>query len=201
MAGGSGLYVRAVCEGLDPVPPADIELREELRQLFEAHGIVPLQQRLKELDPLRYERIDTSNTQRLMRAIEIAQSAPMPAGERAPRNFGIIRIGIGHPREVLYGRINKRVDDMMEAGLLGEVRSLYPYRHLNALKTVGYKELFAYLEDKSGLQEAVDLVKQHTRNFAKRQLTWFRNDSEIRWLEGMDAKSAVLIATEGMRAG
>lgn len=186
MVGGSGLYIDAVCKGFDILPEADEAIREKIDTLLENEGIEALQNLLKELDPVYYEQVDLNNPQRLSRALEVCLNSGKPysalrEGKVKQRNFNIIKIALNIPRELLYGRINNRVDQMMKQGLLEEVKSLEHYKHLNALQTVGYKELFDYLGGKTGLQQAVDLIKQNTRRFAKRQLTWFRRDEEMKW--------------------
>ena len=188
LVGGSGLYIDAVCNGLDELPEASAEIRQQLKLQYEEKGIVALQEQLKELDLNYYNQVDLNNPQRLMRALEVCLStgktySEQRAGKTKKRNFKTIKIGLNSSREALYERINKRVDEMMQEGLLDEVKSLLPYQNKNALQTVGYKELFDYLENKTTLEQAVELIKQHTRNFAKRQLTWFKRDEQIQWFE------------------
>lgn len=182
--GGSGLYVKALIDGLDQLPPADETLREELHVLYNTKGIEALQQKLKQLDTEAFARAETQNPQRLMRAIEIAaamQNGFSASSAKQPRNFQTIKVVLNLPRELLYDRINKRVDLMMEQGLPDEVKSVFADKDNYALQTVGYKELFEHLEGKHSLEKAVDLIKQHTRNFAKRQLTWFRKEAPDHW--------------------
>jgi tRNA dimethylallyltransferase len=188
LVGGSGLYIDAVCRGFDNLPEADSEIRNKIKLIHDQEGIERLQKLLKELDIDYYNKVDLQNPQRLSRALEVCLATGKPystlrEGKTKKRNFNIIKIGLTTSREVLYERINKRVDTMMEAGLLDEVKSLQAYKQLNALQTVGYKELFDHLENKTDLTTAVDLIKQNTRKFAKRQLTWFRRDAEIKWFE------------------
>ncbi len=188
LVGGSGLYIDAICNGLDELPEASEEIRQQLKLLYEEKGIMALQEQLKELDLNYYNQVDLNNPQRLMRALEVCLStgktySEQRAGKTKARNFTTIKIGLNTSREELYNRINKRVDEMMQQGLLDEVKSLLPYQNKNALQTVGYKELFDYLENKTSLEQAVALIKQHTRNFAKRQLTWFKRDEQIQWFE------------------
>jgi tRNA dimethylallyltransferase len=196
MVGGSGLYIKAVCEGLHEMPKADEALRNELQHFFDTQGIEPLQERLRSLDIEKYNSIDIQNTQRVMRAIEIAEQAKhgfqsLVTPQKTERPFTILTLGLNLPRELLYDRINKRVDHMLAAGLVEEVKSLQPYKHLNALQTVGYKELFEYAEGIHSFERAIDLIKQHTRNFAKRQLTWFRRDTNIHWIEPDQKEEAI----------
>lgn len=182
--GGSGLYVKALIDGLDQLPPADEPLRKELNLLYSSHGIEPLQQRLLELDAAAYAQTEIQNPQRIMRAIEIAtaiQNGFSVSSRKQARNFRTIKIVLDLPREILYDRINKRVDLMVAEGLLEEVKSVWAEKDNYALQTVGYKELFDYLEGKHTFEKAIELIKQHTRNFAKRQLTWFRKEAPGHW--------------------
>lgn len=195
--GGSGLYVRALCEGMDDLPQADESLRAELNRRLTDEGIESLAAQLRELDPVYYETVDRSNPARVVRALEVCLQTGRPyseqrTGERRPRPFGIVKIGIDLPREVLYDRIDRRVDQMLTDGLEAEARALYPYRALNALQTVGYREFFDYFDGRIGYDEAVELIKRNSRRYAKRQLTWFRRDSEIRWFAPDD--DAAIIA-------
>lgn len=188
LVGGSGLYIDAVCKGFDELPEADDEIRNKINLLLKTDGIEGLQKLLKELDINYYNKVDLQNPQRLSRALEVCLTTGKPyselrKGKIKKRNFNIIKVGINTSREVLYDRINKRVDEMMKDGLLNEVKSLQAFKHLNALQTVGYKELFDHLENNSDLNSAIQLIKQNTRRFAKRQLTWFHRDEGIRWFE------------------
>lgn len=188
MAGGSGLYLKAVCEGFDEIPSVAPEIREALNKEFFESGIHLLQEKLKLADPVYYAVVDLSNPQRIIRALEVFEGTGKPfssyrTAKTIKRPFQIIKIGLNLPREVLYQRINSRVDIMVEQGLVREVENLLPYKHLNALNTVGYSEIFDYLNGKTNLSTAIELIKQNTRHFAKRQLTWFRKDKEIHWFE------------------
>lgn len=188
MAGGSGLYIKAVCDGFDKLPAANAGIRNRLNSELNEHGLSALQQRLKVADPAYYKMVDLNNPQRVIRALEVFESTGKPFSsyhtfEKIVRPFKIVKIGLKWPRDILYNRINKRVDTMMQDGLADEVRSLLPYKHLNALNTVAYTELFDYFEGKMDLSTAVSLIKQNTRRFAKRQLTWFGKDKEIKWLD------------------
>ncbi|MFB9845329.1 tRNA (adenosine(37)-N6)-dimethylallyltransferase MiaA [Mucilaginibacter ginsenosidivorans] len=192
MVGGSGLYIRAICEGFDELPSASAELRTKLNKDFEDRGIAYLQERLKQADPVYFERVDINNPQRIIRALEVFESTGVPFSAYHKsvvdeRPFKSIKIGIDFPRELLYQRINQRVDDMVKQGLIEEAKALLPYRHLNALNTVGYSELFNYFDGKTDLESAISLIKQNTRRFAKRQLTWFRKDQDIKWLQAGSA--------------
>ena len=188
MAGGSGLYIDALCNGLDDFPPADIQLREELNGRLKAEGIESLRRELKMLDPESYSSIDIANAQRVIRALEVTLSTgrrfssykTKPAKKRM---FDIEKTGLTRPREELYERIDRRVDGMMDSGLEEEARSLLPYRDLPALNTVGYKEMFGYFDGEYDRDEAVRLIKRNTRHYAKKQMTWWRRDPEIEWIE------------------
>lgn len=200
--GGSGLYVRALCEGMDDLPQADEPLRRELERRLAEEGLRALAEELRELDPEYCRTADLNNPARVMRALEVCLQTHMPysrqrTGERRPRPFEIEKIGIDLPRDVLYDRINRRVDRMLADGLEAEARALYPYRELNALKTVGYREFFDYFDGRIGYDEAVELIKRNSRRYAKRQLTWFRRDSEIRWFAPDD--DAAIIAYVGSK--
>ncbi|SMO74396.1 tRNA (adenosine(37)-N6)-dimethylallyltransferase MiaA [Solitalea koreensis] len=188
LVGGSGLYINAVCEGFDNLPKGDETIRTQLNKEFEENGIEPLQLRLKELDPEYYTSIDLSNSQRVIRALEVCLISGQPFSSfksniKKERPFNIIKIGINLDREELYNRINHRVDLMMEAGLLEEVKKVIVHKDTYALQTVGYTELFDYLEGKQSLERAIELIKQNTRRFAKRQLTWFNRDKNTVWFK------------------
>ncbi|MBB5636204.1 tRNA dimethylallyltransferase [Pedobacter cryoconitis] len=186
MVGGSGLYLDAVTKGLDELPDTDMEIRNQLNALFEAEGLEPIKRQLEAADPEYYAKVDQANTQRLIRGLEFFLStgkkvSSFLTNSKKQRPFDIIKIGLNMERPLLYGRINHRVDLMLQEGLLEEVKSLQDYRALNALKTVGYAELFDYMDGTITYEEAVEKIKQNTRRFAKRQLTWFRRDEQIHW--------------------
>ncbi len=188
MVGGSGLYVDAVTKGLDYFPKVDTSIREHLNKKLEDEGLKTLQLQLKELDIDSYNTIAIDNPHRLIRALEISIGTKKPYSsflnkEKNKRNFKTITIGLKADREIIYNRINQRVDLMMKDGLLNEVKSLTSKQHLNALKTVGYKELFNYLNDEWTLEFAISEIKKNTRRFAKRQLTWFKKDKTILWFD------------------
>ena len=188
MVGGSGLYVDAVLNGLDEFPEVDASVREKLVELLDEKGLEALQEMLQKLDPVSYERIDIQNRQRMVRALEICIGTGKPfssfwMNRRKERSFRSIKIGLRADRQLVYRRINERVDLMMEQGLLEEARRLYPHRDLNALQTVGYRELFAHFDGDLSLEEAVSEIKKNTRRFAKRQGTWFRKDEDITWFD------------------
>ena len=187
MVGGSGLYVDAVVSGLNEFPEVDPEIREKLNQQLEEEGLEPLQNELKQRDPKYYKSVDLDNPHRLIRALEVCIASNKPYSSflnlpKPKRSFKTLYVGIDAPREVIYDRINTRVDLMMDAGLLNEVKKLYPHKKLNALQTVGYKELFEYIEAQSTLEFAVSEIKKNTRRFAKRQLTWLRKNNGILWI-------------------
>ena len=188
MAGGSGFYIDAVCNGLDDFPPADPQLRETLTARLRSEGIESLRFELRRLDPVSFESIDIANGQRVVRALEVCLMTGRPfssfkTNPSKKRSFEIEKIGLTRPREVLYGRINSRVLQMMEDGLEEEARLLYPHRALPALQTVGYRELFDHFDGKTSLEKAVELIQRNTRHYAKRQLTWWGRDSTISWKE------------------
>ena len=184
--GGSGLYIKALCEGMDDLPDAEPALREELLHRLENEGLEPLVEQLRELDEAYYNEVDKCNPQRVLRAVEVCLTTGQPysslrKGGTKQRDFEIVKIGIDYPREELYDRINRRVDILMEAGLEAEVRAMLPHRHLNALQTVGFSELFDYFDGTITKEEAVELIKRNSRRYAKRQMTWFRRDKDIVW--------------------
>ena len=188
MVGGSGLFYKAVCEGFDEIPDIDVRYRDELIQELDTGGIEKLQEELKERDFELYQQMDIQNTQRLIRALEVCRATGKPfssfrKGVKKKRPFKIIKIGLDMEREVLYKRIDDRMDVMLNLGLLDEVKSLQEYKDKNALQTVGYKEIFDFLEDKYDWGECVRLLKRNSRRYAKRQLTWFRKDNEIEWYQ------------------
>jgi len=188
MVGGSGLYVKAVIEGLDDFPKIDPSIRLELKHVLETEGIIPLQDQLKKLDVTTYNTIDIENPQRVIRALEICIGTNLPYSSytgklKKKRKFNSIVIGLNGEREKIYERINRRVDLMVEKGLLDEAKKLYPNKELNALQTVGYKELFSFFEEKVTKDEAIQEIKKNTRRFAKRQLTWFNKDASIYWFD------------------
>ncbi len=187
MTGGSGLYIDALCNGLDDFPPADQKLRRELSALAETpQGLAELALRLKEMDPASYDAIDLSNRQRVVRAVEVTlqtgrKFSDWRSNSKKERPFAIKKIGLNRERDVLYDRINRRVDIMMQDGLLEEVRSLLPYREMPALRTVGYKEIFDYMDGTISLDKAVELIKRNSRHYAKKQITYWGRDKEIEW--------------------
>lgn len=204
LVGGSGLYVQAITQGFDTLPKAPPELRAELNKQLTEEGIESLQKRLEALDPTYYSEVDLYNPQRIIRALEVCISTGQPfsayrthvANERP---FEVLTIGLNTERSQLYERINKRVDTMMEQGLIAEVETLLPYRELNALQTVGYQELFDYLAGAKSLEKAVEEIKQNTRRFAKRQLTWFRKNTETHWFEPQQVSEINALISKKLR--
>jgi tRNA dimethylallyltransferase len=194
IVGGTGLYIRAFCDGMDDIPLVDAAIRNEITGQYKLNGLLWLQQQVKAADPAYFEKGEIQNPRRMMRALEVIRSTGQSItffqqGHKKQRPFNIIKIGLELPREVLYNRINQRVLHMMEAGLEKEALALFPFRELNALQTVGYRELFDYFAGHTGLERAVELVQQNSRHYAKRQLTWFKKDMDTRWIEA-DAKAA-----------
>jgi tRNA dimethylallyltransferase len=188
LTGGSMLYVDTICNGIDDIPTVTDEVRSDVIAWYEKNGMEALQQRLLEIDPEYYHIVDLNNPKRLLHAVEIHQLTGMPFTSFRKktirkRPFRIIKIGINQDRKVLYSRINERVLKMIDAGLLEEAKTVYPYRDLNSLNTVGYKEMFSHLDGDCTLEEAVDLIQRNTRKYARKQLTWFRRDQQIRWFE------------------
>ncbi len=193
LTGGAGLYINAVCSGIDELPDPDDSLREGLKELYLKGGIAALLDRLKDLDPDYYRTVDRANPKRLMRALEVCITTgqtytSLRKNKPKPRDFRVIKIGLFRDKEDLAKRISDRTDAMMAEGLLDEVKSLYPFRHLNALNTVGYKELFQCIDKEITLSQAVEKIKTNTRRYAKRQMTWFRKDEDIRWFHADDVE-------------
>ena len=184
--GGSGLYVKALCEGMDDLPEMEPALRQQLSDRLKREGLEALAEQLRELDPTFYEVVDRKNPARVLRALEVCIATGKPysalrTGVKRERPFNIVKIGVTMERAVLYERIDRRVDIMVEAGLEQEARKVYPLRHLNSLQTVGYREMFDYFDGSISRDEAIELIKRNSRRYAKRQLTWFGRDGEIEW--------------------
>ena len=194
MVGGTGLYIKSFCEGIDLIPAIDVAIRNRMITDYEANGLEWLQKEVADKDPIYWESThEKNNPQRLMRALEIVVATgksitSFQSAQKVTRPFNILKIGLSMPREILNGRIHERVDAMMQDGLLEEVKGLLPMAHLNALQTVGYQEIFAHLRGEISLQDAVLQIKQHTRQYAKRQMTWFTKDTAVNWLE-LESKS------------
>ena len=194
MCGGSMMYIDAVCNGIDEVPSIPEEVRNELMQTFNEQGLEPIREELLHRDPVFYNQVDLNNTQRVIHAVEVCRVAGVPFSELRTktvkeREFEIVKIGLFREREELYERIDKRVDLMVDEGLVEEARSLYPNRELNALNTVGYKELFDHFDGKYDLAEAIRLIKRNSRHYARKQMTWFKRDKSINWFHPDDIES------------
>jgi tRNA dimethylallyltransferase len=186
LCGGSGLYIRAIVEGLDQFPTISQAVQEKLKEDFQLDGLSHLQKELSNKDPNYYQVVDIENPHRVLRALAVIRETGLPFSsflnkKKTKRDFNCIKIGLEWPREQLYNRINERVLQMMEQGLLEEAKSVYPYREISSLQTVGYVELFDFMEGKTDLKTAIQLIQQHSRNYAKRQLTWFKKDAEMKW--------------------
>jgi tRNA dimethylallyltransferase len=196
LTGGSMMYIDAVCDGIDDIPTIDEETRRLMKQRLADEGLEALCEELRRLDPEYYEIVDRQNPRRVVHALEICTMTgktytSFRRRERRQRPFRIVKIALNRPREELYERINRRVDQMMSDGLLDEVRALYPKKELNALNTVGYKELFDYLDGRWPLEEAVERIKGNTRRYARKQLTWYKKDEQIRWFHPDDKQSII----------
>lgn len=194
--GGSGLYIQALCDGMDNLPEADKEVREELKQRLHDEGLEALVAELCQRDPEYAAKVDRNNPSRVMRALEVCIVTGRPyseqrSGTKRERDFNIIKIATDMPRDILYDRINRRVDMMIDDGLVEEARAVYPKRHLNALQTVGYREMFDYFDGNTTLSRAIELIKQNSRHYAKRQMTWFRRDVEFAWFAPSDLETII----------
>ena len=186
MVGGTGLYIKAFCEGLDAIPTIEMAIRQKIIKAYEEKGLSWLQEEIKEKDSEFYKVGEIKNPQRMMRALEVVESTgksilEFRRAKKTHRDFNIIKIGLELPKEDLHRNINARVDNMMEQGLIDEVKALLPFKNLNALQTVGYKEIFEYLSGKFSLEQAAEEIKKNSRQYAKRQMTWFKKDKEIKW--------------------
>ena len=193
LSGGSMMYIDALCNGIDDIPTVDDETRNTLKRRLAEEGLESLCEQLRVLDPKHYEIVDKKNPRRVVHALEICLMTgrtytSFRTNEHKERPFNIIKIGLTRDREIIYERINRRVDIMMEQGFLDEARSVYPLRHLNALNTVGYKELFAYLDGTWSLDEAIERIKGNTRRYARKQLTWYKKDPLVTWFSPDDKK-------------
>ena len=180
------MYIQAVCQGMNDIPDVDMSFREELYKELAFHGLLPLLEELRVKDPEYYNTVDQSNPQRIIRALEVCRGAGQPyssfrTDKNTKRNFKVIKIGLNREREELFSRIDQRMDDMIAAGLFEEAEKFYEKRHLNALKTVGYKEIFSYLDGEYNKTEATRLLKRNSRRYAKRQLTWFKKEEDFAW--------------------
>lgn len=197
MTGGSMMYIDAVCRGIDNIPTIDDQLRHDLKDLYDKEGLEPIRRQLKILDPVFYKEVDLKNPKRVIHALEICLMAGKPysslrTNTTKTRPFKIVKVGFTRDRNELYDRINLRVDKMVADGLVNEARGFYPKRHLNSLNTVGYKELFQYFDGNCTLDYAIDKIKQHSRNYARKQLSWFRRDKNINWINLSKASEGVV---------
>lgn len=198
MVGGSGLYAKAIIDGLDDFPEVDEVIRQELNEAYAQKGIGYLQELLKTLDEVQYNQMDVQNPQRLIRALEVCRASGKPYSsflqrKEKQRDFTSVQIGLTADRTEVYERINKRVDMMLEEGLLIEAQNMMPYKHLNALQTVGYKELFSFFEGECSFEAAIEAIKMNTRRFAKRQFTWFQKDKRIKWFDYRSSLEEVVL--------
>lgn len=198
MVGGSGLYAKAIIDGLDDFPEVDEIIRQELNEAYAQKGIGYLQELLKTLDEVQYNQMDIQNPQRLIRALEVCRASGKPYSsflqrKEKQRDFTSVQIGLTADRTEVYERINKRVDMMLEEGLLIEAQNMMPYKHLNALQTVGYKELFSFFEGECSFEAAIEAIKMNTRRFAKRQFTWFQKDKRIKWFDYKSSLEEVVL--------
>lgn len=198
MVGGSGLYAKAIIDGLDDFPEVDEVIRQELNEAYAQKGIGYLQELLKTLDEVQYNQMDVQNPQRLIRALEVCRASGKPYSsflqrKEKQRDFTSVQIGLTADRTEVYERINKRVDMMLEEGLLIEAQDMMPYKHLNALQTVGYKELFSFFEGECSFEVAIEAIKMNTRRFAKRQFTWFQKDKRIKWFDYRSSLEEVVL--------
>jgi len=201
VTGGTGLYIKAFCEGLDDMPPVSPALRQSITEQYEKKGLVWLQQQVQQHDPLYYATGEIQNPQRLIRALEVIQGTgrsirSFQQGKKATRDFRIIKLALELPKPELQARINTRVDIMMQQGLLKEVEDLRPFKHLNALQTVGYTELFEYFEGKVSLEQAIERIKINTRHYAKRQMTWFKKDTAFQWFTPDALRQSAIVNRE-----
>ncbi len=203
MVGGTGLYIKAFCEGLDDMPPVSQQVREQITSAFKEKGLEWLQQQVQQHDPLYYSTGEIRNPQRLMRALEIKLATgqsirSFQQRKTINRPFNVIKTGLELPKEILHNNIDQRVHEMIAQGLTDEVRVLEPWRHLNALRTVGYSEMFDYLDGNISLQEAIALIQKNTRQYAKRQMTWFKKDTSIQWFHPAALQEVLSYCTAGM---
>lgn len=197
MVGGTGLYIKAFCDGLDPIPETNDEIRQCIINSYRQKGLPWLQNEVKQNDPAFFINGEIENPQRLMRALEVTLSTgrsitSFQSRNKKQRDFNIIKIGLELPREELYKMINVRVDQMIDSGLVDEVKHLIPFKELNSLQTVGYRELFAYFDGKVPLEKAIGLIKQNSRHYARRQMTWFKKEEDIVWMNALEGDSLIL---------
>jgi tRNA dimethylallyltransferase len=205
LSGGSMLYIDTICKGIDDIPTVDPEIRAEVVRWYETNGLDALRNLLLEIDPEYFQIVDLNNSKRLLHAVEIFQMTGKPYSSfrkniKKIRPFRILKIGINQDRKILYERINQRVIQMMEVGLLNEAKTVYQHRKLNSLNTVGYKELFSFFDGECSLDEAIDLIQRNTRKYARKQLTWFRRDPEISWFEPEQVQEIIFYIEQKMKS-
>lgn len=203
LVGGSMMYIDAVCNGMDDLPNVDAETRKYWQQQYSEFGLEFIQNKLKQLDSVYYRQVDLQNPKRIIHALEICsitgkEYSDFRKGERKVRNFNVMKIGLNRPRPELYERINQRVDEMMTEGLLHEAEQFYQYKNLNTLNTVGYKELYEYMDGNWTLDFAINMIKQDSRRYAKRQMTWFNRDKEIQWFHPDELESKIELITQNL---
>jgi len=204
LVGGSMLYIDAVCKGIDIMPDADPEIRNNLKTQLETDGIESLRLQLKQLDPTYYDKVDLRNPARIIHALEICLMTGKPyssfrTNPQKERPFDIIKIGLNTDREILHQRINRRVDEMLKQGLIEEARRVYPQKHLNSLNTVGYRELFDWFDGSVSKEEAIELIKRNSRRYARKQITWFRRDEQMKWFEPNQKEEILEYITEQIK--
>ncbi len=204
LVGGSMLYIDAVCKGIDIMPDADPEIRNNLKKQLETDGIESLRLQLKQLDPTYYDKVDLKNPARIIHALEICLMTGKPyssfrTNPQKERPFNIIKVGLNTDREVLHQRINRRVDEMLKQGLIEEARRVYPQKHLNSLNTVGYRELFDWFDGSVSKEEAIELIKRNSRRYARKQITWFRRDEQMKWFEPNQKEEILNYITEQIK--
>ena len=204
LVGGSMLYIDAVCKGIDIMPDADPEIRNNLKTQLETDGIESLRLQLKQLDPTYYDKVDLKNPARIIHALEICLMTGKPyssfrTNPQKERPFNIIKVGLNTDREVLHQRINRRVDEMLKQGLIEEARRVYPQKHLNSLNTVGYRELFDWFDGSVSKEKAIELIKRNSRRYARKQITWFRRDEQMKWFEPNQKEEILDYITEQIK--
>ena len=204
LVGGSMLYIDAVCKGIDIMPDADPEIRNNLKKQLETDGIESLRLQLKQLDPTYYDKVDLKNPARIIHALEICLMTGKPyssfrTNPQKERPFNIIKVGLNTDREILHQRINRRVDEMLKQGLIEEARRVYPQKHLNSLNTVGYRELFDWFDGSVSKEKAIELIKRNSRRYARKQITWFRRDEQMKWFEPNQKEEILDYITEQIK--
>lgn len=205
LTGGSGLYIKAVCDGMDEMPETGAEVREKINDAYQKNGLKWLQEKVQKADPDYYQQVDIHNPQRLIRALEVTEASGKPYSQfrknkKVIRPFEVVKIGIERDRQTLYERINQRMDDMLTQGLLEEAQQFMDFRHINALQTVGYSEIYGFLEGRYDWDECIRLLKRNSRRYAKRQITWFKKDETVKWFEAVDIPAILAYVAEKLRS-